>query len=434
MGIGQKINSNHIYVLSFIAVLALFPWSLRLANYAIVIMVVAGLWSSGVTEKIKKIKKHPEALVFLLFFSLYILGLFYSDNILLGIKSIEQKLVLLIFPLIAISSVSFTSDQKKLALLSFVCSQALLTIVCVILNIVTISRGGLYEQINFDPYNLARFNELHPDINPLWMQFSYLSFGEPITNSPVFLSIYLTFCVLILLYTNPTSSKLVLLKYVAIAWFCISIILLSSRMGIFILLFIGAVNFLLNLIKQQFPLKDTVASISILLTVCTLILVSPVTRFRVIEEPLMTPLAIPSDSTRWNSVNLHLLQWKSGIQGAKEYGVSGTGTGGTLDILKDYYAKANLGGFDKYHHVHNQFIETYLEIGAIGFIALLLCFIIPMAFALKNKDMLLLSFTVMIGLGCLSTSMFESGRGLTFYISFISLLLFTQNKDEHEIN
>jgi O-antigen ligase len=162
-----------------------------------------------------------------------------------------------------------------------------------------------------------------------------------------------------------------------------------------------------------------------------LIILFPVTRFRLIEEPISTPVDLPTDSRQWNSINLRFLEWKSGIEGIKTHGVTGTGTGDGLGVLDSYYNQFNLGIFDHQYLAHNQFIETSLEVGLAGLIALLLCLIIPFQQALKTKNALLMAVVVMTLLACLSTSFFERARGLTFYISFVSLFMFTKHKAEN---
>jgi O-antigen ligase len=428
MGIVKNLASHQLYFWSYIAVLLLFPWWLRGANCAMAVMLVAGLWSSSLDEKVKKLKEQPLVFIFLIFYCLYLAGLFYSENIFSGIKSVEQKLVMIIFPLLAVSSASFSVSQRKIALLNFASSSLLLTLVCLVLNVTAVIHGGPFEQVNFDPYNLSRFNALHPEVNPIWMQMTYLSFTKPLINSPTYLSLFIIFSILIFLYTRTSTLLPSLLKYGVISWLCVSVILLSSRMGIFILFGVLGIYFIHQLWVSTFFWKQLAGPMCLLISLISLTLLSPVTRYRVIEEPLATGMSIPYDSTQWNSVNLRMLQWKSGIQGVKQNGFGGTGTGASNEILQQYYAQANLGGFDRFKVVHNQYLETYLEIGVAGFIALTLCFAIPAFVALKQKNYLALYLIGIVCLCCISTSLFDSGRGLTFYMSLISLLLFTKHE------
>ncbi len=430
MRILTKLNIDRLYIFSFIAVLVLLPWSLRLSTYAFIVTAVFGLLTTGLNEKFQRIYQHRPVFIFILFFGLYLLGLLYTDHIAEGLKSVEQKLALLAIPLITASSISFTDRQRKWAMFAFVYTNALLTVVCVVLNAVSVTRGEP-SQVNFDIHTLARFTELHAGVNPIWMQFSYIAFANSIIH-PTYFSIYLTLCILILFYYNPSTTKQEYLKYAVIAWFSIVIILLSSLMGIFILLSTGLLNLLYYLFKRNFAVRESFLSLAFTFTVCSLILFFPVTRFRVIQEPLSTPLALPSNPENWNSINLRFLEWEAGIEGIKNHRIIGTGTGGTLEVLHGYYTQVDLGDFSKYYNAHNQYIETYLEIGLAGFVVLILCFFIPIVYAVKCRNKLLLSLVIMICLGCLSESVLERGRGLMFYMSFVSLFMFTKNKHDNE--
>jgi len=258
------------------------------------------------------------------------------------------------------------------------------------------------------------------------MQFSYIGFTNPLLSTPAFISIYLSLCIFILFYLQPFK-----LKYVLIGWFSIIILLLSSRVGILILLSIGLPILFYDLFKRKFPLRYSGLSFSFIIVFFALILLFPVTRFRVIEEPLSTPIDLPSDARNWNSINLRVLEWKSGIEGIRSNGITGTGTGDALEVLDTHYNQVDLGIFDHQYLTHNQFIETSLEIGLAGFVALLLCLVVPFILALKTKHVLLMSVVIMTCLACFTTSFFERARGLTFYVSFVSLFMFTKSNEEN---
>lgn len=414
---------DRLYMFSFMAVLALLPWSIRGTNYAIALLVLTGLLSTNWSEKIVRLRQHKEVAFFIAFYFLYVLGLFYSDSTALGIKSLEQKSVLVIIPVIVASSVALTVQHRISILRAFVYSNVVFTLTCVVLNMLELRKGGPPSQVNFDPLNLARFDALHSGIEPFWMQFSYIAFTKPIVSTPTIISMYLVLSIFILL-----TFRLSKLKYVLIAWFAVIILLLASRMGIFILITISLLFFAYDLVKRNFTFRYSLFSIAFVAFICVMIFLFPVTRFRLIEEPLLTPISLPTDANKWNSINLRFLEWKSGLEGIKDNGVTGTGTGGALNALDTYYNQVDLGDFEKQYRAHNQYIETFLEIGLAGIIALLMCLLIPFFRAFKTNDIVLMSVVIMTCLACLSTSLFEKARGLTFYISFVSFFMFTKEK------
>jgi hypothetical protein len=420
MDIRSRAYIEQLYFLSFAAVLVFLPWSIRLCSYSIVAMFVIGLLTTSGFKKIQQLRQHPHVLLFVVFYALYGVGILYTSNLAEAFRSLEQKLALLVVPLIAASSIPFTERQRKQVITSFVCSNILLSLTCVGLNILFLYNGN-DQQLNFDFHTLSRFQELHAEASPLWMRFSYVSFTNFFIG-PTYFAIYLTFSILALSYYNIFATKL---RYVIIGWFAVVVVLLSSRMGILLLMGVGSIHLAYQLFKRNFSLKESLTATGFVVALCLLILISPVTRFRVLEEPLSTPMEIPSSPENWNSVNLRLLEWGSSVEGIKEYGIKGTGTGGTLDVLHAYYKQAPLGGMDMGYNAHNQYLETYLEIGVA-------CLLIPMQHAIKANHKLLLFLILMVGAGCLTTCMFEKARGLMFYVAFVSLFMFTQSKDDSQ--
>src|SRR5690348_5706827 len=115
MDMRGRLTSSQLYFLSFTAVLVLLPWSITLTNYAIALTVVSGLLSTTFREKVIRIKQNKEIVIFLILYFLYLIGLFYSSNIALGLKSIEQKLVLFVIPLVVSSSIALADKQREWA-------------------------------------------------------------------------------------------------------------------------------------------------------------------------------------------------------------------------------------------------------------------------------------------------------------------------------
>ena len=182
---GRLINSQ-LYFLSFTAVLVLLPWSITLTNYALALATITGILSTTLAQKRIRLRENKEIVVFIVLYCLYLLGLVYSSNIAFGLKSIEQKLVLLIIPLVVASSVAFSDHQREWSLRAFVFSSGVFILACIVLHLINIGTGQP-SHANFDPYTMSKFYALHPNIDPMWLQFSYISFTSPILLSPVFI-------------------------------------------------------------------------------------------------------------------------------------------------------------------------------------------------------------------------------------------------------
>ena len=101
----------------------------------------------------------------------------------------------------------------------------------------------------------------------------------------------------------------------------------------------------------------------------------------------------------------------------------GVGTGDATDELclnaihKNY---TNLIG----HHfnAHNQYLQTLLTVGIPGLIILLTYCFYPLYFSIRKKDMLYLSFAIILIFNLLVESMFEIRAGVQFF-AIINVLL-----------
>jgi O-antigen ligase len=97
-----------------------------------------------------------------------------------------------------------------------------------------------------------------------------------------------------------------------------------------------------------------------------------------------------------------------------------------LERKNNHYKTA----FQRAYNFHNQYLQTFGEIGIFGF--LLLCYLLgyPFILSIKNKDYLIISFLFIVGGSFLTESMFERQAGVAFFAIFYVLLIerINQNK------
>jgi O-antigen ligase len=94
-------------------------------------------------------------------------------------------------------------------------------------------------------------------------------------------------------------------------------------------------------------------------------------------------------------------------------------------MLEKYQEKGMVSEYENKLNSHNQFLNTFIEIGIFGFIMLLLCFIVPLCFSYQQKIFLFAAFTIIVGINFLFESMLETQAGVTFYAFFYTLLCFS---------
>jgi O-antigen ligase len=136
--------------------------------------------------------------------------------------------------------------------------------------------------------------------------------------------------------------------------------------------------------------------------------------------------SINSDIERFNSINIRLVEWEAGLRSIAQEGFWGTGTGGTMATLSNFYKSINLPSL--VIDSHNQYIETTLEVGVPGLLILLFCLVGPIRHAVKQNLPILLTVAIMTVMACLTNCFLERARGLYFYSLFASLYIFSLEK------
>jgi len=121
-----------------------------------------------------------------------------------------------------------------------------------------------------------------------------------------------------------------------------------------------------------------------------------------------------------------LERWKIGLHIAAQSPFIGHGSGAEVDLLREAYFEHQFYRSYLYHlNAHNQFISILIKFGFLG----LLVFLLTLYFGFKTswvrKDLLLLSFLLIITLVSCAENILDVDKGVFFYSVFFSLLLFS---------
>ena len=102
----------------------------------------------------------------------------------------------------------------------------------------------------------------------------------------------------------------------------------------------------------------------------------------------------------------------------------GVTPGNTTDALFEAYKNEGLtGALSKKLNAHNQFLQTFIGTGIIGFMLLLILTLGTGIWAMIKKNYLALLFSILIILNFLVESMLQAQAGFIFFLFFSCLLL-----------
>lgn len=408
----QKLIVIVIYAISFC--LPIFPKALP---PLIACLILLWLISGGVKQHFFQFLKNKAALFLSAFYFLYLIGLFYSENIEYGLKDIETKFSLVVFPLL-FSSLNTKIDLKNV-FLSFILGCFAASIAC---------------------FSIATYLYFNEGVN----HFSYTDFS--LFLHPSYFSAYLNTSIIILVIWNFNTSplKIKVLNYLLILIFSITIIFLSSKLGIISL----PIPFIIGYYYLFFVKKKRLQTLTHLALLFIIIYFS-YSRFikntRMGELHTITSIMpfqeiffCKADSTTTTPINyattessqVRYLIWQESTQLIKENWLFGVGTGDIKDkLVEKYKAKKIWWAYEKKLNAHNQYLQTMGAIGIIGLFLLLGSFYIALHNSIKKGNYIYLNFAIVIALNFMVESMLETQAGVIFYAFFNSLLLFLGNKE-----
>lgn len=122
-----------------------------------------------------------------------------------------------------------------------------------------------------------------------------------------------------------------------------------------------------------------------------------------------------------HSVSMRLEFWKNGFAVFKDHPVLGVGTGDVQDEINKKYEERNSPLHEKWRlRSHNQYLTFALTFGLVGLLWFLYTLYVPLK---DNRDIIYLSFIVIVILSMLSEDTLESQAGVTFFAFFNSFLL-----------
>lgn len=418
---------------SLVIAVAALPYSVKLCHLGIFLLTLNWLLEGSWQKKWFDLRSNLWVGGFVLLFILTLIGVSYSSDVPNGWFQVEKKFTFALVPLVLASSPKLGRKQIDLLLNLFVATCLIGTIICLMVasNRWFAASGG--PLLNFDYFNAFSYEQQNPGASRGWLYFSYLELSSGIGIHPTYFSIYLLFCVAILVFDwRPATPGLRIFRFVLIVYLISFVALLSTRLALFAAVII-TLFFLANELRADFTWRVLLGALTLLTILVTMTALNPVSRFRSLEELQVTSFDIlPRQYV--NSTEIRYALWWTGLRAAEDVNpVVGAGSGSVADrmdaIAKQYGVTNILGSRDP----HNQFVFTWIALGVIGFVVTLYCILFPARAAFKANDRVTIAFILLIGLACLTESFLELQKGIVFFILFQSLLQIRKREDVHSV-
>ncbi|MBS1949575.1 MAG: hypothetical protein OJF59_002754 [Cytophagales bacterium] len=418
----MKTRTQNLYYKTALALCVVtLPLTIQINNVCLIFLIIAWLFTGNFKEKYQRLEQTSWIWFFLTFYLLHFIGLIYSSNVSNGFFELEKKISFILFPIIIGSSIPISKTYFALLKKGFIGSCLIVMVISLFLAYY-LGHSQANIPMNFDLNANRQFQFFNPNASPFWQYFSYLQVGGWIDVHPTYFSMYIIFCIAILFEELIHNKKGIILKVFFIVFFSSFLCFLASRVAI--ITFVLVILFYILKYFNKEKLVSVVAP-SLLIVVIFFIAINPVTRFRLWQEPMNTDFNINEQTTEWSSVSLRLLEWRGSFSVIKQYWIKGVGTGSVQDALINYYSKFNTETFNKNYNSHNQYLQTFIELGMIGVVALLAVMAYTAKTAWQRNDVLYFSFIIIFCLMCTTESMLERQKGVVFFTLLHSLFLST---------
>jgi O-antigen ligase len=393
-----QIYFNQIVVFFAISIVFIMPFNRNLTLPFIWGWLILFLLQGNYKQVFKRISNNRILTIILVYFIINLISLTYTEELKNGYSTIVTQLSLILFPVLFGFTSEILHKNKFLIFKTFIISNLISGFACLLYAFYK-SFFIINNKLLFAP-NYKNF---------LYIKFSWF-------DHPTYTGMYMLFSILLLFYLIENKQISKLLGGI-ICFFLLGFIVLLSSRAIYLTSFLLAIIWLYH-IKNRLKATHLILYIStIIILSITIIILNP--RIQLIQN------IHPSEkqNNRPEKTGRYLIFCNS-IEVVYEHFFIGVGIG---DVKKELVKKYKRDGLsDAVAHkldAHNQFLETFISSGILGFILLILLLYYP--FFTSNFDntihFLFIGFIIIISINFLFESVFNKFSGILFFSYFYNL-------------
>ena len=382
----------------------LLPLGINLPTPFFVISIILGLINFFKSRK-KFDLENKIVLLFPLYFIIMSFSLFYTDNIPDGLNILQRSLSLFLFPLIFLFVKEDASTVRKLfdfLLLGLVIS-FFINFSIAIYNSASIIKGGFSFEISMDDFTAFLDVFVHG-----WNYFVGDEFSKLI--NPSYLSLYI---LLVLSYYLKNRLDTGLRTFIVVLLF-LYLFLLASIAAYMILVIMS--------ILLTFNIKDKNRkhTMLIMLLLGLIVFLNNPRVFDFYSKVKDFGNIIEYDNS--TSEKARFLSWEASVELIKEAPLLGYGIGDANDVLIEKYEELGYTyNYENKYNAHNQFLQTFLQTGVIGFGVLVIIFILLATHMKRSRNEFSVFLILFVSL--IFESMLVRFNGIVFFSIVIPLLL-----------
>ena len=404
----------------FLVVITL-PLSGSLNSIAIILLVVQCILITPLNHYKNILSR--EVIISFIFYLLLLIGVLHTQDLSNGIFQLEQKVSLIIFPIVFSLLPTINSEKIKHLMMLFVLSIVLSLIYCISYVVVT---------------NISQFRISEA----YFLKFLSHDLVKPIGSHATYFSMFIVLSIFILF--EKISGPFYKSKYVHIflSIFLIScLFLLAARIEIISFLLILSL-FLFKICYKSAKFSKYLILYSLFMS-CMFYTISDIGALKYRYSQIYTfQLNDLIGSNNENGVTQRIFFWENSIEIIKRSPLYGHGTGDVnLEFDKQYsiLLKENPSYPDSIvkaiyifsknnYNSHNQYLQIFIMLGIIGILAFTTILIYSMIISILTRNFLHFTFLTIIIISCLTECIFDRQMGVVFFSLFNSIFILDQKK------
>ena len=411
---------QRLFPIAILLVIATLPLNRVANNIGIAFLILS--WLLGGRWEIRQIGRNLPALAGFLFMIVSSIGVLYSQNIGEGTKTLESIAPFLIFPVILTGLKDLPARFLERIPKFFVWSVSGATLLALLIALMRTMSQGLYYT--------------YPENGVVMNNFVYHRLTSGIGIHAGFLSLFVCFSILIIindLITQHKPLKSKWLNFFLLIYLTAIVVILKSAMvalSLSMCLIIYSIFLPEGVIGPRWRnyLKLIIPLIAFISLLSVSIKVDLNTRLFRYDFSWMPP------NDNWNAVNLRLALWDASAEAIIDHQPLGVGTGDGVDVLMQYYKRANFefALYNKYHS-HNQYLFTLLCLGIPGLAILLLLFGLSFYASIHQKNLLYIMLILLMFFFCFTDIPMVRNKTVVFFMFFLHFFQYTYlaKKDEN---
>ncbi len=389
---------------SLYAAFFLLPLGINLSTPFFIISIILGIVNIFRSNK-RLVLDNKALLLFPLYFIIMLVSLVYTDNMSDGVDLVQRSLALFFFPIIFLFVKEDASTVKKLfdfLLLGLIIS-FFINLVAAIYDCMLIITGEVIFSFSLETISLIFKAFTHG-----WNHFIGSEFS--ILVNPSYVSLYI---LLVLSYhlKKKIESRIQLLIVIILFLY----LFLLASIAAYLILAIMSLLLMFSITDKN--KKYTMVIVFILGLI--VFLNNP----RVFDfYSNITTATNTSEIDNTAVEKSRLLTWYAGIKLIQQAPFFGYGIGDTNDVLIEKYQELDyFHNYQNRYNAHNQFLQTYLQTGIVGFGILLNIFIL---LGLRmNRSRNEFSVFLILFISLFFESMLVRFNGIVFFSIIVPLLL-----------